>query len=365
VFEQEGIVSLGWSIRKQGGFLLTHEQLGLIAIKRVIFHDVPRHLKGQDGSLVLAFAETEIDTARRNMLRTKLIRVLDAKVTYPILFDQTTGSPIPATVRDFTKKEQNDSSFVDGSQTFAKHLQQVQWGAVSGGLLCVIDFAADGNRGLVLMKLDREGGAQLKLDKAGNKTRFAMSVLEDLVLTDGTRLFKTAAFLRVGDGDDDFEMAACDSQHRVTDSDDMARFWLRYLGCKLLEDPRVATSKFYNTTIEFINTVIAEPIMRTQLYDSLHAELRSNKAQVVPKTFIQEYIPEELKTPYHAFLEDHHVSLVPFPKDNVDIKGKLRRSTYLSEQGVVVSAPADRENLVEITDAAIVVQDKLKRVGRN
>ena len=44
------------------------------------------------------------------------------------------------------------------------------------------------------MKLDREAGAQLKLDKSDDETRFAMSVLEDLVLTDGTKLFKSAAF---------------------------------------------------------------------------------------------------------------------------------------------------------------------------
>jgi hypothetical protein len=214
------------------------------------------------------------------------------------------------------------------------------------------------------MKLEREAGAQLKLDKTGGKTRFAMSVLEDLVLTDGTRLFKTAAFLRAGKVDDEFVMSACDSQHRVTDSSDMARFWIKYLGCTLREDPRVATSKFYNATIEFINSVVTDPIIRTEFYDSLHAELRSNKKQVVPQTFIQEYVPTEFKKNYREFLEERHVSLNMFHKDTVNIKSKLTRSTYLSERGISISAPAASEELIKVTDETIVVQDKLKRVGR-
>ncbi len=71
--------------------------------------------------------------------------------------------------------------------------------------------------------------------------------------------------------------------------------------------------------------------------DPQHAELRSNKLQIVPKSFIQDYVPEELSKPYREFLQEHHVSLSSFHKDSVDIKSKVTRSTFLSEKGVVVS----------------------------
>jgi hypothetical protein len=354
----------GWHDPEGSPLLLTNEQLAVMTIKRVIFHDVPNNAKGVAGNLILASAETDVDAQRRNMLRAKLIKVLDSKTAYPILFAQSPSSPVPAIVREYTNKEHKVDAFVASTQELAKHLHQVQHGAVSPGLLCVIEFAADGKHGLVLMKLEREAGAQLKLDKEGGKTRFAMSVLEDLVLTDGTKLFKTAAFLRVGSGDEDFLMSACDSQHRVTDSSDMARFWIRYLGCTFREDPRVSTSKFYNASIEFINSVVTEPLLRTQIYDSLHAELRSNKATFAPKTFIQEFVPEELKKTYREYLEEQSVPLVSFHKDVADIKNKLRRRTFLSEQGVVVSAPEESEDLVKVSEESILVQDRLKRVGR-
>jgi hypothetical protein len=53
-----------------------------------------------------------------------------------------------------------------------------------------------------------------------------------------------------------------------------------------------------------------------------------------------------------------------FHKDTVNIKSKLTRSTYLSERGISISAPAASEELIKVTDETIVVQDKLKRVGR-
>lgn len=192
--------------KAEGLPLLTNEHLAVMAVKRVIFHDVPTNRKGEESNLVLASAETEIDATRRNMLRAKLTKVLDSKAAYPALFAEHSSSPVPGIIREYTTKEQKNEKFVASTQELAKHLHQVQHGAVSPGLLCVVEFAAHSNRGLILMKLEREAGAQLTLDKVGDKTRFSMSVLDDLVLTDGTKLFKTGAFLRTAAGDDDFLM---------------------------------------------------------------------------------------------------------------------------------------------------------------
>lgn len=344
--------------------MLSSDHLATMAIHRVIFHDVPNNAKDQSSSLVLASAETVVDAPRRTLLRDKLIRVLGSKSSYPIVFDPQTSSPVPEIVRQYTRTRQDAEVFVTQSRDLAKHLHQMQHGAISPGLLCVIDFRSGGRLGLVLMKLEREAGAQLTLDRIGSKKRFAMSVLEDLVLTDGTRLFKTAAFLRQAAGANNFLMSACDSQHRVTDSSDMARFWIRYLGCALKEDPRVTTSKFYNSTLSFINTSVADPVLRTQMYDSLHAELQSNKTQVVPKQFIQEFVPKELKNDYQQHLESAHVSLTTFEKDTVDISSKLKRKTYYSERGVVIAAPSENNELVKVGRQKIVVHDRLQRVGR-
>jgi hypothetical protein len=154
-----------------------------------------------------------------------------------------------------------------------------------------------------------------------------MSILDSLVLTGNTRLYKTAAFVRSGDGDDEFDMAACDNQHNPTDTKEMARFWRKYLGCDLEEAPRVSTSKFFNATMDFINTHVDDAEEKTVMYESLHVAMRSTAPTFTPRSFITEHVPESIKPSFREFLEERRVSLTTFPKDTQDIKGAIRRLT--------------------------------------
>ena len=252
------------------------------------------------------------------------------------------------------------------SQRLATHLHQMQNRTISPGLLCVIDIVVEGRHGLVVMKLEREQGAQLELEQARNgRTHFSMSVLDNLVLTGGTKLYKTAAFLRTGPNDDDFDMSACDSQHRVLDSTEMARFWLAYIGCIVEEDARVTTSKFFNTTIEFANSFVTDLADKTHIYESLNTELRSNKRDIVPRDFVRDFVPPDLQRACIEYLEERHVPLRTFVKDIEDVRSALRRLTYLSEGGVRVSVPEGQDELVVVDEARIVVNDRLKSVGRS
>jgi hypothetical protein len=271
---------------------------------------------------------------------------------------------MPELVRELTATGYNTANFVAKSQDMAKHLYQVQNGAVSPGLLAVIDIVVDNRHGLILMKLERDEGAEVKMKTEGTKSHFAMSILDSLILTGNTRLFKTAGFIRTADGDDDFDMAACDSQHNATDTKEMARFWRKYLGCDLEEAARVTTAKFFSATMEFINSHLDDPELRTVMYESLHAELRSAHQAVSPRAFLTNHVPEAVKTDFRSFLEERNVSLVSFQKDTQDIKNALRRLTYISESGIRVVAPEGRGELVQVEPEQIIVNDRLSKLGR-
>ena len=344
--------------------MLTSQQLATMTVRNVVFHDVPNQ-RGDGGNLVLATEPTQIDATRRKMLQDKLKRVLDSRSAYGIVFDEDSDSPVPETVRNYTASAYTAQRFVENSQVIARHLHTVQHGAVSAGLLCVIDVNVGGNHGVVLMKLEREAGAQLELQTVTDRTYFHMLVLENLVLTSGTKLYKTAAFLRTGTTDNAFEMTACDSQHRVTDSTEMARFWLTFLGCVVEEDARVTTSKFYNSTVEFINSRIDDPIEKTQMYESLHSELQSRSRNVVPRNFIRDYVPDAYQAPLREHLEARRVPLGTFEKNTQDIKNVLRRLTFISDHGVRIVAPEGAERLVTSDDESITVNDRLKSIGKS
>jgi hypothetical protein len=346
--------------------MLTNQQLATMTVRNVIFHDVPND-RGDGGTgVVLATDPTHIDATRRRLLTGKLTKVLDSRSAYGIVFATGTSSTVPAEVQAYTNLGYREANFVAVSQRLASHLHQVQNRTISPGLLCVIDIVVDGKHGLVIMKLEREQGAQLELERSNDgRTQFAMSVLENLVLTGGTKLFKTAAFLRTGPGDDEFEMSACDSQHRVLDSTEMARFWLSYLGCTVEEDARVTTSKFFNATVEFANAFVTDLADKTHIYESLNTELRSNKRSIIPRDFVRDFVPPDLQRACTEFLEERHVPLRTFDKDVQDVRTALRRLTYVSQGGVRVSVPEGQDELVAVDEERIVVNDRLKSVGRS
>jgi 37-kD nucleoid-associated bacterial protein len=344
--------------------VLTNEQLATVALRHAIFHDVPNQRGG--AQVTLATDVTPIDAARRRLLKSKLTAILGSGKAYGIVFQAQPSSTVPGLVREITASNYSENRFIEASQAMAQHLYQVQGGAVSPGLLCVLDMVMLNRHGLILMKLEREEGAELKIREAGGRTHFELSVLDSLVLTGNTRLFKAAAFVRTGSGEDDFLMSACDNQHNATDTKEMARFWRKYLGCDLEEAARVATAKFFNATIEFVNTQVEDPELQTVIYESLHSELRSARQNFSPRSFFTNHVPAEIRSQLGTFLEERHVSMASFPKDVQDIKSSLKRLTYISEAGVRVVKPEGApEGLVNVTPEQIIVNDRLSRLGRS
>ena len=140
---------------------------------------------------------------------------MGSRSAYDVVFADGSPSPVPDAVRRFTRKF-DEEAFVTGSQALANYLYDRQLGTVSSGLLAIMDVALGGRPGVVILKIERQEGFQLELAEIGGKATFALSILDNLVLTEGTRLFKAALFQRIGPGDGDFEAAASDSQKLVS-----------------------------------------------------------------------------------------------------------------------------------------------------
>jgi 37-kD nucleoid-associated bacterial protein len=334
-----------------------------VTIRHVIFHDVPSNpKKGGAAKPILAEDETTLDPSRRGLLRTKLVQTLGSRHAYPVIFAADTVSPVPQQARSFTLARFSMDGFVEMSRKLALYLFELQHGAISPGLLCVMDVAQE-HAGIALMKLEREEGAQLHLADHSGKRAFDMSVLDDLVLTRGTRLFKTALFLRTGPEEDDFRSYACDSQTNVTSSEDIARFWFNFLGCAPTIEPRVATQRFYDAALEFINTVVTDPVDKDALYEHLQSQLKAPKKTFSPLGFIENYVEPS----YHLGFKEHlaiRQSLSTFTKDTSDIRTRLHTSAYLTAHGVKVSVPAENADRVDVRKDRIVVNDSLLRVDR-
>ncbi|MCU7942658.1 MAG: nucleoid-associated protein [Candidatus Thiodiazotropha sp. (ex Cardiolucina cf. quadrata)] len=341
--------------------MILSDDLATLKIRKIIFHDVPINSKGSTNSPTLAEAVTDIDVSHSDMLKNRLIRALGSKSAYEIKFVTETSSPVPAEVKEFTAKQHQINYFIEMSRRLAQHLFEQQGGQMSPGLLCVIEVVSRGRKGLAILKLERERGADLQLSKVNGKRRFDMSVLDSLVFTDGTRLFKSALFIRMGN--DEFLAAACDSQRSVMSSKDVARFWLRFMGCQVTEEPRVATQKWFDATIRFVNEYVTDPVVKNDVYEHILSELKSNKKNIVPKTFIIDYIPDDYRNEYQDFIKNNGVPMHSFEKDTSDIKSKLRTKSLHTAKGVTVTLPVEEEQLVEIETEQIVIHDLLQNIA--
>jgi len=226
-----------------------------------------------------------------------------------------------------------------------------------------MDCTVDGRPAFGILKLEREGGLQLEQGVRDGRRTYDMSVLENLVLTDGTRLFKSALFVKTGSDLGDFDGVACDDQRPSGSTDELAQFWMRFLGCRLKEEPRVSTKKFFEIAVRYVNDVVIDPVEKNTIYEHVVSELKSQKKNFSPKRFIEEYLPPEHQQAFTDFLGEHHVPLRQFTLDISAIERRLRRRSFHTSKGVTVTVPVDDPTIVEVEAERIVVNDTVTKVG--
>jgi hypothetical protein len=343
--------------------MITQEQLGTLVVRQVIFHDVPNSIRNTtERKPTLSEVETLLEPDRKKLLRDKLVEVIGSSKAWSVTFSPVTSSSVPKEVRSLTADRKGLLDFVGASQRLALELFDKQSGSVSPGLLCLIDVAVDSRPGIAMMKLEREEGAQLKLSGVSGKKTFSMNILNDLVMTEGTRLFKSALFVRMGAGDDEFTSVACDNQGAGHSSDDLAKFWMKFLGCSFSDNPRQITQNFFNSTVSFINQSVTDPVEKSDLYDALHSQLRANRPSFSTKNFLEEHLPESYRRQFRDHLKADNIPIASFKKDLQDIDNKLKRHVYMTRSGAMVSVPESHLEVIEVNDESIIIRDTVSRV---
>jgi len=332
-----------------------------LLIGRVIFHDVPRNPRHAHTEPVLSEAPSPLDPPRVQHLKAGAIRTLQSKHAYPIKLDEQSGSPLPALIRQFLSTRRTEAGFIDASVAMARYLHGQQTGASSDGLLTIMECVSDGRPCMIVLKLEREAGAQLNQANIGGKRTFTMDVMQNLVLTDGTRLFKSAMFVLLADGN--LDGISCDDQRSQGFGDAMAQFWRRFLGAEYLHDPRIQTQDFFNATMEFVNYKIEDPAQKADLYDHLLSELKSEKKNFSPKAFIDDYVPADLKDDFEEHLAEKDIPLRQFKVNTTNIINRLKRRLFRTSRGATITVPENEEVTVRFEPERVVVEDFVVTVG--
>lgn len=319
----------------------------LLSISETIVHDVPKHKRGEEN------AQVEYST-RESVLNDDLKLFFKGKVTeavnlkgFKVVFDPATTSPVPDIIQCLIR--QGDDSIVEPSKRVSKHLLDIQTGCNPPGIVVLIRGLVNGQRVIVIMKLERDEGARLRKDE---ELHFIdIESVRDLMLTKKTRLFKVGVFFDRTAFHADFDGYVCDNQISADSAPGMAKFFLnQFLGCQLYDDTRKLTREFYEATKDFI-VHVENPIRRATYYEHLLSYMNRPGGAIDPREFAVTHFEEEDRHPYEEHLTRHNVQTTPFQKDVELVKTHITKMMIDFENDIsIISRNGELGNRVSLTD---------------
>jgi hypothetical protein len=341
--------------------------LALLTVNRIIIHEVPKHFKQGGGSgPIYSEVESPLDQELAIYFQERMISSLGSTKSFDICIDSSSTSPVAGLLAKHLGSD--GSEYVDITKKIADHLYNIQDGSNPGGLLAVIDCVIGAHRGLGVIKLEKEEGVRLEQKLYKSQLTFDLHVLRDLVLTERTRVYKTALFIDTLEGADNYDAAASDNQTGYGSYNEVASFFLnKFLGCKLRKEAQVATKHFYEATETFINEKVEDPVLRTQYHGHVVSELLSQSPTVSTEQFAETYFPVDMRKEFVDYLESKEIP-ANFPKKNELVVKRLRKTTYEFQSGIRVIAPneisSDRIKITNLEngETKLEIQDRLQEV---
>lgn len=258
-----------------------------------------------------------------------------------------------------------DDALLDASTSLAGELFAAQSGAMSPGLLVVMEGIYQVATPFVaVLKLEKEEGARAATTEIEGLSTFSVEYMRDLFLTGRTRVFKVAVFMMTDADPPELRGWISDPQSRGIA---VADFFLDvFLGCALVDDPKITTRQFHTAAENFINTHVADPATKMRYETALVAELQGNSTEINFRSFATSYLDRQDRTPFETAITTAGVAR-SFVKDTS--LTKLARVQYEFMQGVKVSYPADTpEDVVTVSGrddgrTELQVVDNLKKLN--
>jgi hypothetical protein len=344
--------------------------LGTLRVNTLIVHEVPKRMvrEATDG-LSLSEIESPLTTELRNHFRERIATTLHA-AAYDVVADPGVVSPVPQLITDYLLGRRVD--IVEASQAMARHLHQCQTGVSPEGLLVVADAQLADTRALSILKLEREAGIRVHPAKVRGKTTFTVEHLQDLMLTQKTRVFKASLFTQPGRETTDLVGSVSDSQLGYQPRTVVADFFLRrFLGCAVTQRPEVLTKEFFALSEEFINTHVKDAAEKAHYHVALLAELQSNASSLHPARFADQHFGVADRQPFVAFLRSRGFPARIFEKDVSLVRSHIKRTVVDFRSGVAILAPpeafeehvtmkrlADGRSRVEVVDHVATVHGR-------
>lgn len=261
----------------------------------------------------------------------------------------------------------SDSSFVDQSKDIATNLYNYQKGNNAAGILLIVKGHIAELSICVILKLERDNGAQLVLNE-DTKT-FNVEEVQDLMLTKKTKIFKVAIFINRIPAGTDYDGRLMDYQINPKNKKEINTFFLDFMGCVPYSDPKISTKRFYELTRKFLDT-IPDEIIRSQYIQDLNSYLRKIQATISPREFAEDYMAStQHKNQYREYLQSQSFEFTNYTKDNTLINSHINKIIMEFENGIsILGANGSFEDKVSFSkdeqtgECRAEIKSKIKKV---
>ncbi|HNQ69053.1 MAG TPA: nucleoid-associated protein [Bacteroidales bacterium] len=338
-----------------------------ILIERVIVHDLPKHKKGET-EIEPNYSQNEsiLSDGLRVFFKEKVIQSFDSGKSFKICFEEENDSPCSWLIDELLNSD--GSKIVEQSKELAKYLFKIQVGNNAAGILVIICGKLNSQSTCIILKLERDNGAQLTLDPITKS--YNIAEVENLMLTKKTRIFKVAMFIKREIFKTKYDGLIMDHQIDIREKKYATTWFMKlFLGCKAFEDPKITTQHFYNFSRTFIET-IEDPLDRAKYIQDLNSYVQKNSPTLSPKEFANDYLKDaKHKNDYRDFLKTKSFSFdTSFLKDTTQIDKQTNKFAVEFENGISIIGKKGTFNknviLTKLNDVQhrAEVTSKIKRI---
>jgi nucleoid-associated protein YejK len=313
-----------------------------LSLKNVVLHAVPKAGAKDKGSVPVTLSDlpADMDGPRRAFLEEKIRTTLRFKAR-PVVEEMAT--PAANVIRDYLRADEGDRDLVAISRQLAEMLYASQPGISPAGVVLVAEMEYAGSHTLLFAKLDREAGMRSAFNRtAEGQLRVDIDFLQDLFVTDGTKVFKIGVFA-VDDlkKDGTLKGTVVDEQSR---GHDIARYFMStFLGCGYSQRPQELTENFMRGAEDFINSAkVQDAETKARYTTALLSTLQSQANDISVVKFATDHLDPGDRDAFVSTMTERGVGQGLIKKDTSLIESRLKRVQIETEHDVFIMAPPGR-----------------------
>lgn len=329
-------------------------QLLNLNVDRIIIHQIFK--RDQDGNVVTPIQGREYTLFDDSAMENFKSRVSDAlgegsKAVEMHILEQDAGK-VPALIEQMI--DQDDETFAVSSYDLAKKLADAQHSkGIPGGILVVFTGKQGPSQKKFLGIIKAEVHSGYEKVENTETGRISLKYVEELLLTPGTKLYKTAGFYEkteypeeISDLNDKWAVMISDHQINKADGKFAAQyFYSSFLGLGYPQSSARTTKDFYEASKKFISALDVQPEKKSDLFSALNTYLKVEESSTVSTSeFGSRYFDEDTQDQFGSFMEEKGIPTTAFTKNTDYIKNSLKVRKVKFQSKVNITGPQDAFN---------------------